>query len=106
MPLLFSLVSGTENLKIIDPSKKKLEVNGFRLQGVTCYPLNSVGLLHDGMVIVSGGMISENKKSDLIQVYDYEQGILVNQYKMSRGRSSHRTLVHEDMVMLIGGFTS
>ena len=76
------------------------------MEGIICHPLNSISLLNDGMVIVSGGMISENKKSDLIQVYDYEQGVLVNQYKLSKGRSSHRTIVHEDNVLLIGGFTS
>ena len=41
------------------------------------FPLNSSSLLNDGMLVISGGMIAENKKSDVIQVFDYEGGKLI-----------------------------
>ncbi len=70
------------------------------------YPLNSSALLPDGMIVISGGMVAENKKSDIIQVFDYEAGKLVTQGKMNKGRSSHRTIINGDQIILIGGFSS
>jgi hypothetical protein len=52
------LPSGTDTLKIIDPNLKNLAIQPYRLEGLNSYPLNSVCLLNDGMVIISGGMIA------------------------------------------------
>lgn len=106
VPLLYSLVSGTDTLKILNPAAPKADPVCYQLEGAICYPLSSVCLLSDGMVVISGGMIAENKKSDLVQVFDYEQGKLVSDYRLTRGRSSHRTVVNGDQILLIGGFTS
>lgn len=43
----------------------------FKIEGCVCYPLNSIAIINDGMIVVSGGMISESKKNDKIQVFDY-----------------------------------
>lgn len=58
------------------------------------------------MLVVSGGMLSDNKKSNVIQVFDYENKKLVSEAKLHAGRSSHRTVVHEGMIIIIGGFTN
>lgn len=44
------------------------------------------------MVVVSGGMLSEDKKSDVVQIFDYSDGTLIIESRLGRGRSSHQTL--------------
>lgn len=63
-------------------------------------------LLPDGMVVVSGGMLSDNKKCDVVQVFDYENKKLVSEARLHAGRSSHRTVVHDGMIIMVGGFTN
>lgn len=76
MPLLYAVASGTETLKVLDPLHPN-NIMSFQLKGVQCYPLNSTCLLPEEMIVVSGGMLTENKKSNLVQIYDYMQSKIV-----------------------------
>jgi predicted ester cyclase len=58
------------------------------------------------MIVISGGIIADTRKSDVIQVYDYENSCLIRETKLFRGRSSHKTIVHNGKIIIIGGFYS
>lgn len=58
------------------------------------------------MVVVSGGMLSEDKKSDVVQIFDYSDGALIIESRLGRGRSSHQTVPFGEKIFFVGGFTS
>lgn len=48
-------------------------MNSYNVNSKT-YPLNSVALLPDNMIVISGGMVSESIKNKTIEIVDYLDG--------------------------------
>ena len=80
-------------------------LNSYNVNAQT-YPLNSVALLPDNMLVVSGGMISESTKNKTVEIVDYSDGSSITKAELNDGRSSHSTVPFRDRIFFIGGFTN
>ena len=61
-------------------------------------------MLPENTIAVTGGMISEDVKNKKLEIIDYINNSVVSSFEMKYGRSSHKTIFHDNKLFLIGGF--